>query len=112
MKVQYYATDLSELLHIGDIEEMHVDTDEHGVQVLRIEYYGKPKTEYKTIRASGATKRSPAKRPRDIEVTRGPARPMRMDSDHPQTLADKLLKTGADWMKRNKKPEFMRDAGF
>jgi len=107
MKVQYYATDLSELLHIGDIEEMHVDTDEHGVQVLRIEYYGKPKTEYKTVRA-----KTPKTRSRTIEVTRGPARPMRIDSDHPQTIADKLLKTGADWMKRNKKPEFMRDAGF
>lgn len=43
MKSQFYATDLSELLGIGDIEEMHVFTDEHGTQILRIEHYAKPK---------------------------------------------------------------------
>ena len=112
MKVQYYATDLSELLHIGDIEEMHVDTDEHGVRVLRIEYFGKPKDEYKTVRAPGATKKAPVKRTRDVEVSRGPARPMNFDSGGPMSIGDKLLKTGSDWMKRNKKPPFMTDAGF
>jgi len=112
MKVQYYAPDLSELLHIGDIEEMHVDTDEHGIQVLRITYYGKPKEEYKTVKATGATKKAPVKRTRDIEVSRGPARPLRFDSAKPQSIGETLLRKGADWMKRNKKPPFMEDAGF
>jgi hypothetical protein len=109
MKVQYFAPDLSELLHIGDIEEMHVDTDEFGVQVLRIEYYGKPKEEYKTVKASGAKRTT---RARDIEVSRGPAKPMRFNSEKPMSVGSTLLQKGAEWMKRNKKPPFMEDAGF
>ena len=107
MKIQYFGSDLSYALDIGEIADMHVETLESGVQVLRIECSEKAKDEYKTIRV-----KSPKTKAKTVNVTRGPARPMRIDSDHPQTIADKLLKTGADWMKRNKKPEFMRDAGF
>jgi hypothetical protein len=37
---------------------------------------------------------------------------MNFNSDKPMSIGGTLLQKGAEWMKRNKKPPFMEDAGF
>ena len=60
--VQYYPSDLSHYLNLGEIIEMHVTDNGRGTQVLRITSRPKDEdedTEYQTVRAS--SKKLPAK---------------------------------------------------
>lgn len=52
VKTQYFPSDLSELLGLGEIADMHVVMIDNR-QVLRIESVPVQNAEYKTVRASG-----------------------------------------------------------
>ena len=106
-KLQYYSTDLSYLLGIGEIVDMHVVTLDNGKQVLRIECLEKKDDEYKTVKAGDKQKKQPIpKKPaaRHHKET-GPA-------TNPVTLGDKLMTGAKTWFKNKEKPNFMKDAGF
>jgi hypothetical protein len=53
MKIQYFTSDLSAKLGIGEIKDMHIDTV-NGRLVLRIDCDEKPliKDEYRTVKAT------------------------------------------------------------
>jgi hypothetical protein len=69
-KLQYYGTDLSYLLGIGEIVDMRVVTLDNGKQVLRIECLEKKDDECKTVKAGEKQKKSDestTKKLRDIK---------------------------------------------
>jgi hypothetical protein len=107
-KRQYYASDLSYLLDIGEIADMHVITTAAGAQVLRIECIPKDEEEYKTIKAKpGKAPKKPApKKPRQTPA------PRERRTENPATLGDKLMNGAKTWFNNKEKPNFMRDAGF
>jgi hypothetical protein len=113
-RIQYYPTDLSYALDIGEIADMHVDF-ENGVQVLRMTVVPKVKDEYKTVRvapkkeAQKAAQRKPTRAtPRAEPKTRSPI----IDAEKPFKPADRLIQMGKSFMAKKEKPQFMKDAGF
>ena len=110
-KIQYYASDLSYLLDIGEIADMHVVTLDSGRQVLRIDCQEKREDEYKTVKTSA---KKPQRRASSKSAGHpGPVRqPPIIDTEHPESIGNKLMNAGKDWMQRKDKPQFMRDAGF
>lgn len=105
-KRQYYASDLSYLIDVGEIVDMHVVTLDGGKQVLRIECLPKEEDEYKTIKASPASKTKAPKKPKA-----SPA-PRERRTENPATLGNKLTNAAKKWFNNKQKPNFMRDAGF
>lgn len=71
MKIQYYSTDLAYALNIGEISDMHVETLESGVQVLRIDCLEKKKDEYQTVKVRPGAKKNEVK-PRKMAGITGP----------------------------------------
>lgn len=64
-KIQIYASDLSKILNIGEIVDMHVTTSDSGWQILRIEAMNVKTEEFKTLALPGkvsGTKKDPAKK--------------------------------------------------
>jgi hypothetical protein len=105
-KRQYYASDLSYMLDIGEIADMHVVTLDSGRQVLRIEHLPKEEDEYKTVQAVPGKKAPAAKKPH-----KAPAQRERR-TDNPATLGDKITGAAKSWFNNKEKPNFMKDAGF
>ena len=108
-KTQYYASDLSYLLGIGEIADMHVVTLDSGRQVLRIESLPVYEDEYKTVKAKpgAAPKKAPAvKKPRQASTAR------ERRTENPATLGDKITGAAKTWFNNKDKPNFMKDAGF
>ena len=107
-KLQYYGSDLSYLLGIGEIVDMHVVTLDNGKQVLRIECLEKKDDEYKTVKAGEKQKKPTAsKKPasqRQHKETKQTA--------NPATLGDKMMNGVKTWFNNKEKPNFMKDAGF
>lgn len=97
-KIQYFSSDLSAVLGIGHIENMHVDVV-NGAPVLRIECQDVMKDEYKTVKVSKRTIK-PARDQKASSQTR--------DKD----LGGKLIDIGKKFMSNKEKPNFMKDAGF
>jgi hypothetical protein len=110
MKIQYYASDLSYALGIGEIADMHVETLASGVQVLRIDCLEKKQDEYQTVKTRPKTTKNQVKprKPSGKGITcgNGPAKPL------DNTLGGKLMDLGKKFMSNKEKPNFMRDAGF
>ena len=106
-KRQYYASDLSYLLDIGEIADMHVVTLDSGRQVLRIDCVPKEEEEYKTIKAKPG-----GKKPTAARKARQPRAPRERRTENPATLGDKLMRSAKTWFNNKEKPNFMRDAGF
>ena len=104
MKIQYFSSDLSEALGIGQINEMHIELL-NGVPVLRIDCQDAPLYEYKTIKV--ATKTKPSRKPVKTARDQTPS-PQTRDKD----LGGKLMDLGKKWMSNKEKPNFMKDAGF
>ena len=105
-KRQYYTSDLSYLLDIGEIADMHVATLDSGKQVLRIECLPKEYEEYKTIKAVPGKKAPAQKKPRRAPAT------MERRTENPAGIGDKLTNAAKGWFNNKEKPNFMRDAGF
>ena len=106
-KLQYYATDLSYLLDIGEIADMHVVTLDNGAQVLRIEAISKKEDEYKTVKVA-PNKKKPAQKKTQVSHKV----PAQQRQDNPATLGNKIIGIGAAWMQKKDKPQFMKDAGY
>lgn len=109
--MQYYASDLSYLLDIGEIADMHVVTLDSGRQVLRIEAMPKKDDEYKTIKATPGKKSDARKKESSGRHHHRQEQRERM-RDNPETLGDKLTNAAKTWFSNKDKPNFMRDAGF
>ena len=116
MKIQYYASDLSYLLNIGEIVDMHVVTLESGRQVLRIDCAEKKDDEYQTVRAkSGQPRAKPRPASKDNykpknKTLRGPNVPDNPDTGFGSKAAEfggKLGKGLVEWIKTppRKRPE-------
>jgi hypothetical protein len=112
MKIQYFSSDLSAALDIGQINEMHIELL-NGVPVLRIDCQDKPLYEYKTIKVT----KTPASKKRvvlqpllsSIKTAKDqPPAPQTRDKD----LEGKLIDIGKKFMSNKEKPNFMKDAGF
>jgi hypothetical protein len=76
MKIQYFPADLSEILKLGTIKDMHIEVI-NGSQVLRIECDEPVEEEYVTVKVKSVKKKSGAK------VVK------------PKTFVDKLFAPGA-----------------
>jgi hypothetical protein len=119
-RIQYFPTDLSYALDIGEIADMHVDC-ENGVQILRMTVVPKKNEEYTTVRVAppakakaSAVRKQTAGR-KQPGPSPGPAtKPQRaiIDADKPFKPADKLIQMGKSFMAKKDKPQFMKDAGF
>ena len=112
-KIQYYPKDLAYALGIGEIVDMYVE-NEHGAQVLRIEHLPVEKEEYETVRVRKDEKRASSKNAgkiRDRKPAGTSTRQIRGNND-PESLGQKLMTVGKDWLNKKDKPEFMKDAGF
>jgi hypothetical protein len=79
MKIQYFPADLSEILKLGTIKDMHIEVI-NGCQVLRIECDELVEEEYITVKAKTIKKRTVVK---PAKVTK------------PKTFMDKLFAPGA-----------------
>ncbi len=96
-KLQYFPSDLSNILKIGKIHEMTI-ADVDGVKVLRIVCDDAPE-EFVTVRAGKRVSKcleTPARKP---------------DCSEPKTFGDRVLK-GAEsgiqnWWNNKKKPDWM-----
>jgi hypothetical protein len=60
-RIQFYPSDLEFALDVGTIADMHVETLENGIQVLRMTVLPKEKDEYKTVKLQ---KKQPAPKPK------------------------------------------------
>lgn len=113
MKIQYYPIDLAYALGIGEITEMHIETLEGGVQVLRIECEKAKAEHYETVkvtkRASTTQKAPKTRKTRECDY---PQEPRTRKPESPVTMGDKMMEFGKKWMSNKEKPNFMRDAGF
>ena len=118
IRVQYYPEDLAYALGMDDtkIAEVYVESV-NNVPVLRIVAVPiDKKQDFKTMRIAprsqtkGTTRRktTPMRLEGPGPVTRAP----NLDNDKPYGAADKLIGMGKKWIKNNKKPQFMEDAGF
>lgn len=114
MKIQYFATDLAYALDLGEIVDMHVETLESGVQVLRIDCLEKKKDEYQTIKARPGAKKNQVKpRKQSGIVGPGPCRsPPNVDTSKATEIGGKIMDAGKKWFANKDKPNFMKDAGF
>lgn len=106
VKTQYYATDLSYLIGVGEIVDMHVVTLDGGKQVLRIESFPVENEEYKTVKAA------PGKTPKTPKKQKQVSAPRERRTENPATLGDKITGAAKSWFNNKDKPNFMRDAGF
>jgi len=111
MKIQYFASDLSYALDIGEIADMHVETLASGVQVLRIDCLEKKQDEYQTVKVRPKSTKNQVKprKPTGKGITcgNGPVQPGTATS-----MGGKLMDLGKKFMSNKEKPNFMRDAGF
>lgn len=105
-KKQYYADDLSYLLGLGSICDMHVVTLDNGKQVLRIESLPVQDDEYQTVKAKPGKKAAAPKKPRQAPA------PRERRTENPATLGGKITNAANGWFSRKDKPQFMKDAGF
>jgi hypothetical protein len=113
-RIQYYPTDLSYALDIGEIADMHVDF-ENGVQVLRMTVVPKKRDDYKTVRVAPKKEVQKAAQRKPTRVTtRATTKPQSpvIDADKPFKPADRLIQMGKSFMAKKDKPQFMKDAGF
>jgi len=79
IKTQYYPSDLSNMLDLGEILSMYVCDDGRGHDVLRIMSNPKPAEEFRTVKAS----------PKKKHAARKPAARRQMPSaDAPGTVSD------------------------
>lgn len=60
MKIQYFPTDLSEILKLGTIKDMHIEVI-NGSQVLRIECDELVEEEYVTVKVKSVRKKTVVK---------------------------------------------------
>ena len=110
-KIQYYASDLSYLLDIGEIQDMHVATTDSGRQVLRITCGEKKEDDgYRTVKAK-PEKKAAVRKSASLSGP-GPVRQAPQMRDNPETLGEKLMVAGKNWLNKKDKPQFMKDAGF
>jgi hypothetical protein len=113
-RIQYFPTDLSYALDIGEIADMHVDF-ENGIQVLRMTVVPKAKDEYKTVRiAPRKEAKQTVQRKQPVRTTqKAPAKQSPViDADKPFKISDMLIGKGKAFMAKKDKPQFMKDAGF
>lgn len=106
-RIQYYAPDLAYALDLGEIADMHVDT-ENGQQILRMTVVPKAKAEFKTIRTAPKQQtKSTVKRkqtPQQHETRRsGPV----IDAENPVGIGEKLVGMGKKFMSNKNKPPWM-----
>jgi hypothetical protein len=73
-KIQFYPSDLEFALNVGTIADMHVETLESGIQVLRMTVLPKEKDEYKTVKLQ---KKQPAPAPKKQTGRSKPAESVR-----------------------------------
>lgn len=121
-KIQYYASDLSYVLNIGEITDMHVATLDSGQQVLRIEYLPASKDEYKTVKARPG-KSAPLRRKNSTgwtgPVKSGPPVNAKKLDGLGERISERIMDQGLiptitrSIVGKNKdKPKFMEDAGY
>ena len=94
-KIQYFGSDLSYHLDIGQIIDMHVVTLDSGVQVLRIECLPKRQDEYKTI-----------KTPKTKRTSRRAS--SKREKEEPDTLAGKVAAGFKGFMQKPMQPPWER----
>jgi hypothetical protein len=90
-KIQFFMSDLSYKLDIGEIKEIHL-AEQNGVKVLRIEC--EKAGEYKTVRATKSAKTVPVKK---------------VQADKPETFTEKAAAAAKDFFlnpERNKNKPF------
>jgi hypothetical protein len=95
MKIQYFCSDLSHILKIGEIKEMHVDTV-NGRMVLRIDYDELVEDEYVTVKAT--TSKKPAVK-----------KPVKKSVSKPEPNILEKVATGAHgWLKGKQNDDWVK----
>jgi hypothetical protein len=109
-RIQYFCSDLSYALDIGQIADMHVDT-ENGVQILRMTVIPKEKDTFKTIRtvpkkqAAQAAKRNQSA---STSPRRAPPQAPVIDADSRVGIGATLMQMGKNYMSKKDKPPWMK----
>jgi len=102
--IQYFPADLSYALGIGEIADMHVDT-ENDIQIFRLSVIPIQAAKYKTVRAAPVEDtRGTVKRKQTNHVSTG-----RRSGNKPRTVGDAIIEKAKSWLANKEKPQFMKD---